>query len=578
MSLVALLAVVSCQTWDEDFNIDPNAPIINAEKAVHPKYLMGSMIDGVQRYHGAAFSIMSSVTMQTSRLYSVSQAYRHRAWHDLDGNIWGPTYTTIQHAKFMRAAAKSIGDVNYEAVADIWECYVLYVMTMCDGAIPYFNVIEDTDKFTVPYDPQDQVYKAILAKLKTASDLIANPEGKIDASFDYVYGGNMLKWKKLANHLRLRMAIHMSDVDANASKVIFSEILSDANKYPIFESNDDNFVIHFDGVGRRSPWSGQKEIDDAAISCILAERLISLKDPRLPEYARPPLKLHDDPVNYILATNPGEDKYVGGMVCIARSSSAPGNWNENKQYISRLSENFVIVDEQYKQTEASASIPWVKGTYSELNFILAEAAYKGLIDGGSNAAKDYYEEGIKSSFQMYNCQFGSSKYIGAYADEGLASEMSYLNQPDVDWNGGRDQMLLICEQRWMATFCLDFEPYFNYRRTMLPMFPASTVADENYGYQGSGTKFPSRTAYPQSEFSENKLEVENAWATMFSEPITGDDNRNEVYMWLLSTKSSDFLQMKKVTEPLKYDEYPGHDGFPSWYAAHYNSLFYWLDE
>jgi len=106
---------------------------------------------------------------------------------------------------------------------------------------------------------------------------------------------------------------------------------------------------------------------------------------------------------------------------------------------------------------------------------------------------------------------------------------------------------------------LGFECYTDHRRTMLPDLRASNRA-ANYESSGSGTAFPSRSAYPSSEAAENTAAWEAARATGFDIPITGDDNRNEARMWILTNGPS--LEMTTFVEPLvENEEYPGQANF-----------------
>jgi len=67
------------------------------------------------------------------------------------------------------------------------------------------------------YDTQQQIYNGLLADLTTANTEI-NPAGIGFATGDLMYDGDMTKWRKFASSLRLRLAIHLSNVDATKAQ------------------------------------------------------------------------------------------------------------------------------------------------------------------------------------------------------------------------------------------------------------------------------------------------------------------------------------------------------------------------
>jgi hypothetical protein len=584
--LLSLLILGACRTWDEDFNTDLNRPQVTPANPVPPHLFMGGMIDGVTStwsYPQAMLNVMAPVCEYTGKSYSLSQANRHRSWHDLDGCIFKPTYQNLRSVRNLRRAAIATEDPRYVAIADIWESYVLYTITTLSGPVPYYKVIDDSDEFhyVYNYDDQAEIYPSLIEKFKNAGLMIKADDDMIDAQADYVYGGDIQKWKKMANTFCVKLALNMYNASPDAAKAVINEILSDPQTYPVFESNADNFTVHYDGVFRISPWRvmGDWLLKENLVSNVMVERLITLKDPRLTVYAKPVQKYHTDADNNVVPSNPGSVKYLGHIYGITTSNGDATNWNGGLEYGSRIGDWFISVDDNMKTTDECSTNPLVLSTYSELNFILAEMAKRNIIAGGDAAAQAYYREGIEANMNYYQCQFlGDAGYDGAYGQEGLASFGEYFAQPQVSWDGGRDHLTLIAEQKWLSTYFLGFEAYIDHRRTMKPELRASHRAD---GYQtsGSGTKFPARTDYPTSEMAENTVAVEEANATGFDIPVTGAENRTIAKMWLINNPASPDLQMPIFQEPLKAnEEHPGQANFKTWYDAHWDTMFWWKHE
>ena len=91
-------------------------------------------------------------------------------------------------------------------------------------------------------------------------------------------------------------------------------------------------------------------------------------------------------------------------------------------------------------------------TFAELQFTLAEAREKGLIDIG--VAETYYLNGIAASFNFYK----------------VTPDPSYVTQGDVAYTGSAEEKLeKIGNQKWVASYFQGYEAWFNWRRTGYPI-------------------------------------------------------------------------------------------------------------
>lgn len=574
----ACILFTGCDNWDDDFNENKNIPTVLTD---NPATLMDAMITdaiGGGKITWAAYNSIQPVFGHIGRTVSLSQGGRHRAWHDFDGNVWPHGYNAMKQIKNVRTAARTSEQLQYIAIADIWESYIMYTMTNFYGDIPYFAATKDTLVYTVDYDKQADIYAAILEKLKDANDLIEANPSNVDAVSDYIYQGDITKWRKLSNTLRIRMCMHMYNADPESAKNILNEILNNPQKYPVFTSNSDNCYVHNDGSNnnRTSMFAREPSTwkENLMSSNVMIERLISLKDPRLPLYAYPPAKLHANENEGLLPTNPGTVKYIGHLYGITTQDSDSRIYNGGAEYASHVGPWFRHLDENGETTEETKRTPEILVTYAEMLFLLAEASQRGIIAGD---AQQYYENAIKAAFDQFGASFTSSGYVGAFADQGVNDVAEYLAQQQVNWNSGRDKLTLIAEQKWIGLFFMVLEPYFDHRRTMLPKLSCSDRA-ALYS-DGSGTKFPSRADYPASEEFTNAEGWAKARATGYDIPITGDNNRTLARMWILNNSNSPDLQMPTYKEPVNGEgEYPGGDNFKTWSASSSYQLYWWLYE
>ncbi len=591
------LFVSGCDTWEKDINIDPNYPSEGGESDSDYDYdpsefmldAIWYVVRGMDYIH---WNVFSAVCEYHGKTKSLSQGNRHQAWHAFDDAAydgpWGSGYEAVRYIRNMRDAAEDINDEEYEAIATIWECYDFFNLTLLYGDVPYSESIIDDAPTTPVYDDQKTLYHTLMRKLMEASESI-DPTSSIDAETDLIFGGDMNQWKKFANTLLIRYAMYMSDADNDSACIYLNTILNDTDTYPIMESNDDNAAFHYDGSEYYSRYYllASAKMEEAPFSNVFIERLISISDPRLPIYARPVEKTHDDATLNVLPSNSGTDKYAGHIYGITTDNSYAGVWNGGSNYASKLGEYFRTEDSEGTATSDCATVPLNIATYSEVLFFLAEATEQGWISTGTTA-KEYYEQAVEASFDQYDASFTSTDYENAFAEsDRLSSVDDYLAQDQVAYDGGRDHLTLIAEQKWIADFLLMFEPYYDHRRTMLPEWRASSGAEDGYSTTGSGRKFPSRAAYPTSEASTNGTNYAYARANGFDIAITGQSTRNEALMWLMQsdTKDQDWLIMTEFEEPSVPEEYPARDAdetygtsFKDWYDNNWNSMFWWLNE
>jgi len=583
ITLVLLLGTGACDTWDEDINVNPNTPngLLEDENAndVDPSVFLVPMLwSTVDGFDYLAWNVIPAVCEYHGKTKSLSQGNRHKSWHAFDDSgFWVPMYSAIRVVKNLRKVALKAEDNRYEAIADIWECYTFSMLTNLYGDVPYFDPISDEPPLLSTYDRQSDIYPALLEKLKVAGELLSRTEAPIDASSDLIFGGDMLKWKKFSNMLRIRLSMYMSDVAREESKTILREIIADPEAYPIMESNADNASFKNDAIERPSVLFqlSKAKIEEAPFSNIFIERLISLRDPRLPIIAKPVRQVHANSETHILPSNPGEVKYAGHLYGITTDNAHAAQWNGGFPFASALGDFFRKEDVTGQPLIESASTPTLIALYAEQEFFLAEAIERGFVTGD---AQIHYENGIRASFDFYAAEFGSDAYNGAYGSEGLKDFTEYVGQSSVNYQGGRDKLTIIAEQKWLASFFLGLEPYFDHRRTMLPAFRASSGA-ENFGPNGSGSKFPSRAAYSDSELANNPGNVDKARAAGYDIVIDSDESRNEAKMWILQNAD---LQMPIFQEPVYSSDYPiiesiegSGTSFKQWYEMHWKTMFWW---
>ncbi|MBK7100159.1 MAG: SusD/RagB family nutrient-binding outer membrane lipoprotein [Sphingobacteriales bacterium] len=119
------------------------------------------------------------------------------------------------------------------------------------GDIPFTKSggLNAEGKIILPsYDKQSELYGSALTELKRISDYLAtiSPSsfyGNQLKAYDYVNGGDLIKWRKYCNSLILRLAMRTSFKDENASKTLIQTILGNPSTYPIINTSSESAVI-----------------------------------------------------------------------------------------------------------------------------------------------------------------------------------------------------------------------------------------------------------------------------------------------------------------------------------------------
>lgn len=332
------------------------------------------------------------------------------------------------------------------------------------GDIPYTEANKgDLGQITPKYDTQQAIYAGILTDLKTAATTMgaSNAYG----SADLIYSGDNAAWKKFANSLRARAALHLVKSDPTKAQ---SEIAA-AYAAGGFTSNADDALLRWpgDGVNDSPYYQNFKTRDDQRLSKTLVDTLKALNDPRLAVYARPTQVWTADSIGCGCAKYAGlpNGLTAGAAGALGRVTSRIGTYFSQKTTPSVLMSN------------------------SEYQFILAEAAHRGWIAGGDAAAATFYYAGITASMNTYGIT-------------GTAVT-NYIAQPAVVYNPATAQAQ-ISLQKWIALFGQGIESWTEYRRTGVPNLQPADQA------KTTPKIVPRRLEYPQSEQSFNNPNLQAA--------------------------------------------------------------------
>lgn len=470
--LVLLIGASACTDGFEELNTNPNDPVSVPADVIFP-YGIREAVDRIHGHRTRLERLGLDGGMLWVQYFARNQYTNEGDTYNPDASMRNNNWKGFYNESLinLQTVIDITGDPeseayneNFQAAGIVMREYLFSVITDTWGAIPYTEALEGSKSGNlVPaYDSQESIYASMLEKLKTAAEMF-DPNGDAIRG-DILFGGDVTRWQKFANSLRLRLANRQAaKKPAEASKV-FGEILGDPSTYPVFTSNDDfAFLSHESRLNdnNNNAWHEIMVVDgreDWSISNTIIAAMTdgegNATDPRITVYAEP------------AATGEMAGKLVGAVNGLPEaiasvyinSASRPGKW--------------------FSQEKA----PFFIMTYSELLFVLAEAALDGDYTTGLSA-KEYLDMAVEASFDQYDLTIPEGYTAALVADKET-----------------------IMTEKWKAMFSQGLEAWTEYRRTGFPVLP---TADTRAIFENNG-QVPTRLRYPELEYSLNAANLDAA--------------------------------------------------------------------
>ena len=339
------------------------------------------------------------------------------------------------------------------ALAQILKISAWHKATDMFGPIPYKEAGKGL--ITVPYDSQEEVYKAMFKELSDAIEVLTkyadNGNSKLLPNADAVYAGDVHKWVVYANSLMLRLAMRVYYADAALSKKYALQAVN--HSYGVMKTKDDEAKME---RGASLEFKNNLDVlinqyNECRMGSSMLAYLGGYQDPRLPKYFN--------------TSTVSQAVTVGTY---GKYSGVPTGHD--------VSSNDAFKDSSRPAITSTTPTYWMRA--SEVYFLLAEAALHGFAVGGT--AESLYEKGIEMSFEENGI---ASSEVADYMSSGLKpSAYSFhltnpsvnvdapaLTQATTEWTGTDEEKLeKIMIQKWIALYPNGQEAWTEYRRTGYP--------------------------------------------------------------------------------------------------------------
>lgn len=541
LAAAALTTAASSCSSVLDINDNPNNPTSVTADAILAQALSTTAANytGLNPSYNSYASWAASYWGKTGVVSGYGEELTYNYSSSYYAGLFENTFDNLQDYQLIQNQAIS-GYPYHAAIARIMKAYNYLLLVDEYGDVPYSQALQGLGNTTPQYDKAQDIYADLLVQLAGAITDINTTNASATATFtpravgaeDIVFQGNMLRWKRFANSLQLRILLR----ESQTSNATLSA--SVAQKLAALQTATDGFITsdvvaqpnYVQNAGQQNPLynryaytaagTGATERSYQIPTQYILNQYQSNNDPRLSQLYTTGARFIDGKAvtGLYVGAIPGESNSPVFTATASLSADAP------VQASRFLGAN---------ATTASGGIikgfnaPTALMLLSEHLFSKAEAETRGLFTGGDTQAKQDYLDGIKASFfyfyraantsaatingstlasQSSTATPGFSQYttFAATTSTGGSNVANPLVNYDVATsNGNLGKQAIILYQKYLALNSVaSVEAWDDYRRAAQPKLPASSQSQSP-----RADKLATRLLYPQSEINTNAANV-----------------------------------------------------------------------
>jgi hypothetical protein len=458
LTAILLTAVLmpACTGEFEDINTDPDA----LNYAPHTNILayvlrytadqFGNDIDGYGTYDGYISKIQYMDNLEG--VVPTNNSF---------GNRWHACYVCNEQLRVVLEKTEDSADglKNLRWVCRIVQLQMWLFMIDQYGDMPYSEALKGADDlggiYKPKYDSERDIYPDLLSKLKAVGDEMSGGFGSDHVGDgDILFRGDMNRWQRFCNSLRLRGAMRLSGVAPDLARTHIEEIAGNPSKYPLIDSNGVNaFFKWSSSLPYVERWyDNSRGRDDHGFFDTFIEHLLDMEDPRIQTIAKPAVR---------------DGVYRGFQNGSSVTPSDLGMY-------SRICRVFRDIPD--------GTTPYYRSC--ETYYIFAEAAMLGWNVGMT--AQEAYEKAVRLSME-------EMEISNVEAETYLAGKGKWDNTKErIYWD------------LWVALFKENMEAWSLYRRTGIPAPEVNYVSLLSRWGRDAHNSQPFRTQYPAREDQYNR--------------------------------------------------------------------------
>mgnify|MGYP002639854750 FL=1 len=506
------LFFASCTKDFDEINTNPHGFTTASDGSLFNGVIQSLVLSGNEQFY-----INNEILYKQTQLASLTR----EAWGNFTlgtESMWGDYYHTLSAIRELEKRFDELPPSgerdNMRAMLKVALAYKTFKMTDIFGDMPFSYAgygFKDLEYLRPKFDSQEYIYKYLLDELKWCDeniDINAVTEQPFPtfSAFDPLFRGSdqMLNWQKLANSLRLRYALRMSEKEPELAGEIIREIVE--NIRPLFTGyNLQGYIGESACI-----WPSQMGFKNESLNWSFREH----KNLRMGSNIWHQLSSHDsidgsgifDPRAYVFFEGNNLNQWVaypqipqintppsGGIPYDSHRDQVGAFGIKGDDCIYSPFNYFTVRDEDFMP------IPIITG--AEVHFILAEAYFRGIgLPLDPDQGETEYLNGLSSSVDWWMETASKSKLpLSGIAFPDKIQIPSGLGPFSVQnvfglWNVTTDEekLAFIYTQRWLDAFRQPWEAYALARRTKM----TPRVGDQINHY---------RMPYPPSEVEYNSV-------------------------------------------------------------------------
>lgn len=428
-------------------------------------------------------------------MYSAQDSYVNDRWSNFYTIL--AQYRTLQDVYSKESATSQADDKIFLDLSEVFLYDHLTQIIDIWGDVPFstagnLSLTGDVKGSRASYDDAKTLYTDVLKRLGELATDIQSLSGNLSPitsaalpSQDYINKGDLTRWVKYCNDLRLRLAVRVASQGdlASTGRAAIAEILnSNASLSTTFDDNislvgDNGSTDEFNfSDAIRDGYKDHSRASQQMLDVLQTSKNASVGQ----DDYRLPIMYSKNSKGEYKGLSPREDY---------GDQETNVSFNEAQRVYSRIDSTTVIYNQYLRQ-------PII--TTAEVDFLRAECYLNGWANGGESAAKAAFINGVVNSTKYYfDCNAASESSYGFKGTE--PAEADVRAYAEKLWNAEPNKLKVIIEQKWLNFgFLQPSQAWNEVRRTGYP---------ELY-FQTDNTaqivkEVPVRVQYPGSERSYN---------------------------------------------------------------------------
>lgn len=471
---LGLIAIFSCSK-SFDINVDPNNP---------SSLPVNNLLPQIEQNMGNASAIYSGMSQ-------VLEVYVHRITvreapdgYNVTGSsgyvdpMWNYYYSSVlTNADIIINDASSAGNFKYAGIAKIIKAYAVSQLVDVFGDVPYSEATKLLQNVRNPkFDVDSTIYPKLFTLIDDGIANLKNPTTNplSPADDDVIYSGDITKWVKAANTLKLKLYTQIRLVK-NVSAEVAALLATPAN---LINATSENFQLPYSAdsknpgyndysAGQRtenmSPWFYE------ILKGYNRNIFYGIEDPRIPYYFFNQVAQGQADVNDGNPTEYRDNSFVSTYF----GSNGPDAGRSQQNTMTIL--GIYPVGGKYDDgvgapvntTSATGAAPYRFITYADRLYLEAELIKQGVITGNARAKT---LAAISESFKQVDAVVVKTGTTGVPLLTGSGAVADYITKVMAEYDANTSKQLqIIMTQKWISSFGSAIDAYTDYRRTGFPI-------------------------------------------------------------------------------------------------------------